>query len=172
MVRAAAAHRGGVETLKGKSLKHYQVEEVLGKGGMGVVYRAVDTKLNREVAFKVLPAELINDPERKRRFMQEAQAAASLEHPHIATIYEVDEADGVTFLVMELIGGDKLKDTLERERLSLARGPVAVRRVADGAHRLERARDGALFAAAGRWGAGVPERGRRFAVGARFAGWL
>jgi serine/threonine-protein kinase len=74
----------------GKTLSHYKILEELSRGGMGIVYRAFDTKLNREVAFKVLPAELINDPERKRRFMQEAQAAASLEHPHIATIYEVD----------------------------------------------------------------------------------
>ena len=105
----------------GRPLSHYKILDEISRGGMGVVYRAVDTKLNREVAFKVLPADLISDPERKRRFLQEAQAAASLEHPHIATIYEVDEAEGVTFMVMELIGGDKLKDVIEHENLSLAR---------------------------------------------------
>ena len=105
----------------GRTLSHYKILDEISRGGMGIVYRAVDTKLNREVALKVLPADLISDPERKRRFLQEAHAAASLEHPHIASIYEVDEADGVTFMVMELIGGDKLKDVIEREKLSLAR---------------------------------------------------
>ena len=81
----------------GKTLSHYKILDELSRGGMGVVYRAVDTKLNREIALKVLPENLIADPERKRRFTQEAQAAASLEHPNIAVIYEIDEADGVTF---------------------------------------------------------------------------
>ena len=64
---------------------------------MGIVYRAMDTKLEREVALKVLPPELVSDPERRRRFVQEAKAASKLEHPHIAVIHEIDEAEGVTF---------------------------------------------------------------------------
>ena len=105
----------------GRTLSHYKILDEISRGGMGVVYRAVDTKLNREVAIKVLPEELLADQERKRRFVQEAQAAASLEHPNIAVIYEIDEADGMTFMAMELIRGDKLSDLLKRERLSLAR---------------------------------------------------
>ncbi|HXV59928.1 MAG TPA: protein kinase, partial [Vicinamibacteria bacterium] len=73
-------------------LSHYKVLEEISSGGMGIVYRAVDTKLDREVAIKVLPPELVADPERKRRFVQEAKAAAALHHPHIATIFEIDEA--------------------------------------------------------------------------------
>jgi len=72
---------------------------------MGIVYRAVDIKLDREVALKVLPPELVADPERKRRFVQGAKAAAALHHPHIATIFAVDEDEGPTFIAMELIRG-------------------------------------------------------------------
>jgi serine/threonine protein kinase len=72
---------------------------------MGIVYRARDVKLNRDVALKVLQPELVSDSERKRRFVLEAQAAAALEHPHIAVIYEVDEVDGVTFIPWSSSGG-------------------------------------------------------------------
>ena len=105
----------------GKTLSHYEIREEISRGGMGIVYRALDTKLNREVALKVLPPELVADADRRRRFLQEAQAAAALEDPHIAVIYEIDEADGVTFIAMELIRGDKLRDALERGQLSVAR---------------------------------------------------
>ena len=77
---------------------------------MGVVYRALDLKLNREVALKVLPPELVADPDRKRRFIQEAQAAAGLDHPNIAVIHEIDEVDGVSFIAMELIRGEPLRE--------------------------------------------------------------
>ena len=116
----------------GKTLSHYKILDELSRGGMGVVYRAVDTKLNREVALKVLPDNLIADPERKRRFTQEAQAAASLEHPNIAVIYEIDEADGVTFMVMELIRGEKLSVVIEKERPSLKRSLDLCLEVAEG----------------------------------------
>jgi serine/threonine protein kinase len=96
----------------GRTVSHYRVLSEIRRGGMGIVYRAVDVKLNREVAFKVLPPELIADPERKRRFVQEAQAAAALEHPNIAVIYEIDDADGVSFIAMELIDGGRLSDLL------------------------------------------------------------
>jgi len=88
---------------------------------MGIVYRALDVKLDRQVALKVLPPELVSDPERKRRFIQEAKAAAALEHPNIAVVYEIDEADGVTFIAMELIRGETLRDVLREERLTMAR---------------------------------------------------
>ena len=116
----------------GKTLSHYKILDELSRGGMGVVYRAVDTKLNREVALKVLPENLIADPERKRRFTQEAQAAASLKHPNIADIYEIDEADGMTFMVMELIRGEKLSAIIEKERPSLQRSLDLGLEVAEG----------------------------------------
>jgi serine/threonine protein kinase len=102
-------------------LTHYKVFEEISRGGMGVVYRAVDMKLDREVAIKVLPPELVADPERKRRFVQEAKAAAALHHPHIATIFEIDEADDTTFIAMELIRGKKLGELFEGERPPLGR---------------------------------------------------
>ena len=105
---------------------------------MGIVYRAMDTKLDREVAIKVLPPELVSDAERRRRFVQEAKAAASLHHPHIAVIHEIDEADGVTFIAMELIEGDKLSDVLARERIPLGRSLDLATEVAEG---LARAHD-------------------------------
>jgi serine/threonine protein kinase len=105
----------------GQTVSHYRVLEEISRGGMGVVYRARDLKLNREVALKVLPPELVADAERKRRFVLEAQAAAALDHPHIAVVHEIDEADGVTFIAMELIRGHRLRDLLERNAFALRR---------------------------------------------------
>jgi serine/threonine protein kinase len=116
----------------GRTLSHYKVLEELSRGGMGIVYRALDVKLDREVALKVLPPELVADPERKRRFIQEAKAAAKLEHPNISVVYEIDEADGVTFIAMELIRGEKLKDALQRECPPLARSLELAAEVAEG----------------------------------------
>jgi eukaryotic-like serine/threonine-protein kinase len=116
----------------GRELGHYRIRDEISRGGMGVVYRAVDLKLNREVALKVLPADLLSDPERKRRFVQEAQAASSLEHPHIAVIHGIDEVDGVTFIAMELIRGEKLRDLMTRGRLSPARALDLAVEVAEG----------------------------------------
>ena len=101
----------------GRVLSHYRIVDEISRGGMGVVYRAVDERLNREVALKVLPEALVTDEDRRRRFVQEAQAASALEHPHIAVIHEIDEADGITFIAMELVRGDKLADLLDRRRL-------------------------------------------------------
>jgi len=86
---------------------------------MGVVYKAKDTRLKRTVALKFLPAELTQDEEAKKRFIQEAQAAAALEHPNICTIYEVDEADDQTFISMSYIQGQSLKDKLKDGPLSI-----------------------------------------------------
>ena len=83
----------------GRILSHYKVMEELSRGGMGIVYRALDVKLDREVALKVLPPELVADRERKRRFIQEAKAAARIEHPNISVVYEIDGVEGVTFHV-------------------------------------------------------------------------
>ena len=90
----------------GQSLGAYRILAPLGAGGMGEVYRATDTKLGREVAIKVLPAEVREDPERLGRFQREAHLLASLNHPRIAAIYGLEEADGKPFLVLELVPGD------------------------------------------------------------------
>ena len=116
----------------GRTLSHYEITQELSRGGMGVVYRALDTKLDREVALKVLPPELMEDETRKRRFVQEAKAAAAIHHPNIATIHEIDEADGVHFIVMELIEGEKLTDLLARERLTPSRVLELVSEIAEG----------------------------------------
>jgi serine/threonine-protein kinase len=105
---------------------------------MGIVYRALDLNLDREVAFKVLPPELVADPERKRRFVQQAKATAKLNHPRIATVLEIGEAEGRTFIAMELIKGEKLKEALTCGRLPLARSLELATKVAGG---LSRAHD-------------------------------
>jgi len=103
----------------GRTLARYRIVEELGRGGMGVVYRAHDTKLGRDVALKVLSAERLADPELRRRFLQEARALAALQHPGIAMIHEIDEAEGVAFIAMELVPGERLSDLLAREDLTL-----------------------------------------------------
>jgi serine/threonine protein kinase/Flp pilus assembly protein TadD len=92
----------------GKTLSHYKILDKLGAGGMGEVYRAEDSRLKREVALKVLPPEMAENPERLRRFQREAELVASLSHPGIVTIYSVEEAEGVHFLTMELVSGQTL----------------------------------------------------------------
>ena len=104
----------------GKTISHYRIVEKLGEGGMGVVYRAEDTKLKRMVALKFLPPELTRDPEAKERFIQEAQAASALDHSNICTIHEVGETeDGQTFIAMAYYEGETLKDRIQRGPLNL-----------------------------------------------------
>ncbi|HYN06719.1 MAG TPA: protein kinase [Vicinamibacterales bacterium] len=112
------------DSLIGRTLSHYEVVEEISRGGMGVVYRARDVNLGREVALKVLPEDLVHDRLRGERMLQEARAAALIEHPHIAVIHEVGTAEGVTFIAMELIRGDKLSDVL-------VRGPLTPKRALD-----------------------------------------
>jgi eukaryotic-like serine/threonine-protein kinase len=97
-----------VSSLIGRTISRYQVLDEISRGGMGVVYRALDVKLNREVALKVLPPDLVANADRRTRFVQEARAASALEHPHIAVIHEIDEIDGISFIAMELVRGDQL----------------------------------------------------------------
>jgi serine/threonine protein kinase/Tfp pilus assembly protein PilF len=95
-------------TLVGRTISHYQVLSLLGAGGMGEVYLARDSRLDRTVALKILPSELAEDPERMQRFALEAKAASALNHPNVATIYDVGETDGIHFIVMEHVEGETL----------------------------------------------------------------
>ena len=116
----------------GRTLSHYKIVGEIGRGGMGVVYRAVDTRLGREVALKVLAPGPGDDPERERRLRQEAQAAASLAHPAISVVYEIDEAEGATFIAMELIRGEPLAALLRRGPLEPERALDLALEVAEG----------------------------------------
>ena len=98
----------------GTRLGRYEIRSKLGEGGMGEVYLAQDTKLDRTVALKVLPADLANDQSRMRRFAQEARTASSLSHPNVAHIYEIEEIDGLNFIVMEYIDGETLRERMSR----------------------------------------------------------
>ena len=95
-----------------KKLLHYEILHLIGKGGMGDVYAAQDTKLGRKVALKILPSEMAADPERRARFEREAKAVAALNHPNIVTIHSVEEADGVHFITMELVEGKTLSELI------------------------------------------------------------
>jgi Tol biopolymer transport system component/predicted Ser/Thr protein kinase len=103
----------------GRTISHYQVLEKLGEGGMGVVYKAQDTQLNRQVALKALPADTAADPERRARFLQEAQAASALDHPGIVTIHDVLKDDEGDVIVMELIPGRSLDELIPRKGMPL-----------------------------------------------------
>src|SRR5215467_13672147 len=103
----------------GTQLGSYQVLSLLGRGGMGEVYRARDTKLKRDVAIKTLPDEFLHDADRLSRFQREAEVLASLNHPNIAAIYDLQEAEGSRFLVLELVEGETLADRI-------ARGPIPI----------------------------------------------
>ncbi|MBA2301126.1 MAG: protein kinase [Acidobacteria bacterium] len=102
------------------NISHYRLEEEIGRGGMGVVYRAVDSRLGRAAAIKLLPPDATADPERHRRFVREAQAASALNHPNIVTIYEIGEDAGTTFIAMELVDGTPLDQVLAGGPLPLA----------------------------------------------------
>jgi serine/threonine protein kinase len=105
--------------MTGQRISHHEVIEKLGEGGMGVVYKARDTHLDRFVAIKVLPLEKVADPERQRRFVQEAQAASALNNPNIVHIYDIDQQDGVDYIAMEHIQGKTLGELIGRKGLKL-----------------------------------------------------
>src|SRR5271166_4947822 len=108
----------------GTILGQYEIRSPLGAGGMGEVYRAHDTRLDREVAIKVLPESLTSDPDRLRRFEQEARAAAALNHPNILAVHQMATHDGVSYMVTELLDGETLRERLRR-------GPIPLRKAID-----------------------------------------
>jgi eukaryotic-like serine/threonine-protein kinase len=118
----------------GSTISHYKIVEKLGEGGMGVVYKAEDTKLNRAVALKFLAAHLLSDNEAKERFLREAQAAAALHHPNICPVYEIDEADGKTFISMAYIEGETLEAKIGRGPLPIKEALEIAQQIAKGLH--------------------------------------
>jgi serine/threonine protein kinase len=116
----------------GKTVSHYKIISKLGEGGMGVVYKAEDTKLMRAVALKFLSSQSLGTQEEKTRFVHEAQAAAALDHPNICTVHEIDEADGHTFIAMAYVDGESLRDRIDRGPLEVAETLDIVSQVAMG----------------------------------------
>ncbi len=116
----------------GKNISHYKILEKIGGGGMGVVYKAEDTKLKRTVALKFLPKEFTKDSQARERFILEAQAAAALDHPNICTVYEINESEDQTFISMAYIKGQSLKEKIESRPLKIEKALDIVVQVAEG----------------------------------------
>ena len=110
----------------------YQITELLGKGGMGIVYKAKDIKLKRTVALKLITPDALESEERKKRFVIEAQAAAALNHPNICTIYDIEEAEGVPFIILEYIEGQNLKEKIKGKPLNINDSIELAMQIADG----------------------------------------
>ncbi|MCH8287338.1 protein kinase, partial [candidate division KSB1 bacterium] len=121
-------------TTIGSTISHYRILEKLGEGGMGIVYKAEDTKLKRTVALKFLKPEILGNADQKSRFIKEAQAAAALNHPNICTVYEIDEYEGRTFIAMEYIEGQSLKEKIEFGPLKQKSAIKIAIQVAEGLH--------------------------------------
>ncbi len=118
----------------GKTVSHYKILEKIGEGGMGVVYKAEDTKLKRTVALKFLPPEWTRNKEAKKRFLREAQVTAALDHPNICTVYEIDESDEQTFISMAYIKGQTLKHKMESGPLEIQDAQGIILQIALGLH--------------------------------------
>jgi Tol biopolymer transport system component len=121
-----------------QTLGRYRLVSLIGEGGMGKVYKAFDSSLERSVAIKILPADVVRDPARVARFMQEARAASALNHPHVMTVYDIGEeklegeAESTRFIAMELIEGSTLRELINREQMDLRRGLKIAMQVAEG----------------------------------------
>src|SRR5437588_2435238 len=115
----------------GTRLGVYEVTAQIGEGGMGQVYRATDTKLKRQVAIKILPPSLAADHDRLARFQREAEVLASLNHPHIAAIYGLEESGGITALVMELVEGDDLSQRIARGAIPIDEALPIAKQIAE-----------------------------------------
>src|SRR5436853_6730136 len=100
-------------------LGHYEIRAKIGEGGMGEVYLAQDTKLDRKIALKILPADVATNRDRMERFIREAKSAAALNHPHIAHIYEIGKSEDVHFIAMEYIEGETLREKIHRHKTPL-----------------------------------------------------
>ena len=116
----------------GQTHLHYRIVEKIGEGGLGVVYKAVDTHLDRPVAVKILPPDKVADPERKRRFVLEAKAASALHHPNIVVIHDIASDQGVDFIVMEYVDGPSLDHLIGRRGMKLASALALAVQIADG----------------------------------------
>ena len=116
----------------GTTISHYNIVEKIGEGGMGIVYKAEDTKLKRDVAIKFLPQQISSNEEERKRFKIEAQAAASLNHPNISTIHAIEEIEDKAFIVMEFINGQELKKKIEEEKIKLDDAIDIVVKIAEG----------------------------------------
>ncbi|UCH85245.1 MAG: serine/threonine protein kinase, partial [Candidatus Latescibacterota bacterium] len=120
----------------GQTISHFKILEKLGEGGMGVVYKAQDLKLDRHVALKFLPSHLIQNEEAKKRFIYEAKAASACDHPNICTVYEIDEtSDGQMFIAMACYEGESLKERLDRGALEGAEAMNIAMQIATGLSR-------------------------------------
>src|SRR5438128_177006 len=115
----------------GTRLGRYEIRSKIGEGGMGEVYLAEDTQLGRRVAIKLLPLETISDEQARKRLIREARAAATLDHPHICSVYEVAEADGRNFIAMQYVEGETLDAKLKRKPLELKEYLSIASQVAD-----------------------------------------
>src|ERR1700716_921935 len=114
------------------NLSHYRILSKIGSGGMGEVYLAQDTKLDRKVALKILPADVASNRDRMERFIREAKSAAALSHPNIAQIFEIGEHDGTHFIAMEFVEGVTLREKIHRERTELRKLLRYLQHVAEG----------------------------------------